>query len=245
MKRKNSKQDLIESFSHMLTLLETPLATVRMAVANDDGSRGDNELQTLLTAEEIAQADTRQDAAERRHMLFRRAFQRLFVARLIGWTQDPATLPMRHATDRAPSCDAAPDHTLSFSSSRNCFVAAAAAHAMLGIDIEERRVVENAGAIAERFFTAEEATLVKQSPDDRRSETFQEMWCAKEAGLKAKSRGIDTGLNTFTLHRVGSAWKVSDSESPESGIWQLWFCPGLPRHIVALMHRSHTKSRVR
>lgn len=245
MKGKTEADVLIDSISHSLTLLQTPFASVHLAAAIDAGEFSTEDLCTLLPAHEVSAAGTREDADERRHILFRRVFQRLFVARTIGWKQPLASLTMRHATDTRPYCEDAPRLTLSFSSSRNTCLAAAATDAELGIDIEEHRVIDNAPAIAARFFTAEEAELVRAAPEEKRDEIFQTIWCAKEAGLKAKGLGIVDGLNNFTLKRSGGQWQVNESGSAKGQVWRIWFAGSLPRHIVAVMHRSGTNSRVR
>lgn len=135
--------------------------------------------------------------------------------------------------------------TLSFSSSGATCLAAAAPDALLGVDIEARRDIADASGIAARFFTPAEADLVRETPQDRRSETFQTIWCAKEAGLKAKGRGIVTGLNAFTIERDETGWIARDSDDAGSRHWQLWYLSALPRHIVAVMHRSRANSRPR
>lgn len=245
MKGKKNISELIDRLKQSFILLHVPLPQVRTAAATDDGTLDSSALLTLLTDEERASAEARNDESERRHFVFRRAFQRLFVADLTGWAGTLPDLTLRHATDTPPSCDQAPGLTLSFSSSGTTCIAAAAPDALLGVDIEARRDITDAGGIAARFFSEAEADLVMRSPPEQRSETFQTIWCAKEAGLKAKGRGIVSGLNAFTIERDGKSWSARDSEDAGWREWQLWYPSGLPRHIVAVMHRSRTNSRPR
>lgn len=245
MNCKSKISDLSERFSPLLTLLEVPLPEIRLMSALDDGSLANDDLRQVLSAAELAEADRRSDAAEHRHILFRRSFQRLFVGRAIGWQQSLAALALHHATDRPPVCGDAPGLSLSFSSSGAAYVAAAAPSARLGVDIEERRDIANVEALARRFFTPDEAELVSGTPAPLRSGLFQTLWCAKEAGLKAMGRGIVSGLNTFALQPDGDGWKIIDSGTGDSEFWQLWFCTTLPRHIVAVMHRPAINSRAR
>jgi len=188
MKGKKNISELIDRLRHSFTLLQVPLPQVRIAAVTDDGTMDPGALLTLLTDEERASAEARTDESERRHLVFRRAFQRLFVADLTGWTDTLPALTLRHATDTPPSCDQAPGLTLSFSSSGTTCLAAAAPDALLGVDIEARRQIADASGIATRFFTPAEADLVRETPPGRRSEIFQTIWCAKEAALKAKGR---------------------------------------------------------
>lgn len=244
MKGKKMIRELSESFSISFTLLQTPLPAVRIAAGADDRAIPDEVLHGLLPAHEAAAAQ-RGAGDERRHLLFRRLFQRVAVAEFTGWKAPLSTLPLHHATDTAPRCDLAPELTLSFSSSGQTYLAAVGRDALLGIDVEGRRDIANAAEIAARFFTPAEADLVGAAPPGQQSEVFQTIWCAKEAGLKARGRGIVSGLNTFTLERVAADWQVRDSEEPAGRFWQLWYLSCLPGHIVAVMHRSRTNSRLR
>lgn len=245
MKGKKIVRELSESISISFTLLETPRPDVRVGSATDDGAIPDGVLMAQLPSHEAVAAAELNGTDERRHLLFRRLFQRVAVAAFTGWKEPLSTLPLHHATDTAPRCDVAPDLALSFSSSGNTYLAAAAPGALLGIDIERRRDIPGADEIAARFFTPAEADLVNSAPAGQRSEIFQTIWCAKEAGLKARGRGIVSGLNTFTLERAAEDWHVRDSEEPDGRFWQLWYLSGLPAHIVAVMHRSRTNSRLR
>ncbi len=245
MKGKKISRELSESISISFTLLETPLPDVRIAAVTDEGTIADAVLLDQLPHHETAAAAQRSAGDERRHLLFRRLFQRVAVAEFTGWKAPLSTLPLHHATDTAPRCDVAPDLALSFSSSGKTYLAAVAPAALFGIDVEARRDIADAHEIAARFFTPAEAALVSGAPPGQQSEVFQTIWCAKEAGLKARGRGIVSGLNTFTLERTAEDWQVHDSEEPDGRFWQLWYLSGLPGHIVAVMHRSRTNSRLR
>jgi 4'-phosphopantetheinyl transferase len=58
----------------------------------------------------------------------------------------------------------------------------------IGVDIEKQRSMENAKALAERFFTQSERELLSSSPADSRM--FFRLWTAKEAYLKATGEGV-------------------------------------------------------
>jgi phosphopantetheinyl transferase len=181
------------------------------------------------------------DVDERRHFIARRMFQRYFVAKAIGWQHALRDLPMRHQLDQRTLCDAAPDMVFSFSSSQNLNCASAARGVAIGIDVERRRVISNRDALAQRFFTKEEAERLHDHPEGVRDDMFLRMWTAKEAGLKALGAGIVSGLNRFEV--------ISESEpfdlrcSDDDGAKQMWSLsyPDLGEDcICALVHRALT-----
>lgn len=69
----------------------------------------------------------------------------------------------------------------------------------VGVDIEKKSYHRDLIAIAERFFTAEEFNWLKVLPPDSQSQAFYQLWCHKEAFLKATGQGITAGLQYVNL----------------------------------------------
>lgn len=69
----------------------------------------------------------------------------------------------------------------------------------VGVDIEYMNPSINFMSIAERYFTPEEVSQLKDVPLEARYQHFYLCWSAKEAYLKAKGIGIATHLKMFTL----------------------------------------------
>jgi 4'-phosphopantetheinyl transferase len=69
--------------------------------------------------------------------------------------------------------------------------------ARVGVDIELLRPRPKALALAERFFAPEETTALAALGDDPATmqRRFTQLWCAKEAVLKAHGRGLSFGLD--------------------------------------------------
>jgi len=61
-----------------------------------------------------------------------------------------------------------------------------------GIDLEHRRVVPDAEALVERFFTARERAQFQTLPQADRFDAFFHAWTRKEAVLKAIGRGVQS-----------------------------------------------------
>jgi len=210
-----------------------------MAAFQDDGSLDESALSHIVSETELMQAAKRQDADERRHLLLRRSFQRIFVAEVIGWAGPIHQLKLEHALDQQPRCHDAPDLNLSFSSSGGMLLAAASMRCAVGIDIERQRVVAHALQIADRFFTDDETKYLSELSKSEQSNGFLHLWTAKEAGLKAIGKGIVSGMNTFSL-AVSDDLKGYQFKNVPSvkGSWTLdylGFCPG---HLVAVVQST-------
>lgn len=84
----------------------------------------------------------------------------------------------------------------------------------IGIDVERMRAVTNALALARRFFTTEEHTVLSRLPATGLSRAFLTCWTRKEAVMKAHGKGmallgeIDTTTAPVTV--AGRTYSVLD-----------------------------------
>lgn len=67
----------------------------------------------------------------------------------------------------------------------------------VGVDVEQQREIRADEAIVRRQFSPPEQKYVKQAPD--RTAAFFEIWCAKEAYIKAIGRGLSHPLPDFSV----------------------------------------------
>ncbi|HKR76117.1 MAG TPA: 4'-phosphopantetheinyl transferase superfamily protein [Rhodanobacter sp.] len=90
-----------------------------------------------------------------------------------------------------------------------------------GIDLEQRRTRANALEIAQRFFTAGEASWLGTLNEAEQRTAFLELWTAREAVLKAQGRGLAFGLDrlAFRHEAAGLVLQWLDGEDPAA--WQL------------------------
>ena len=123
----------------------------------------------------------------------------------------------------------------------------------IGVDIERLGKNQRSLEIARRFFDPEEADALATLDPDTRDRAFIELWCAKEAVLKAVGEGLSFGLARLAFARRKDADWVLTRVDPALGHvndWQLmgfeaafdyrgalaW--RGAPRNIVALCSRD-------
>jgi 4'-phosphopantetheinyl transferase len=74
-------------------------------------------------------------------------------------------------------------------------VAAAFDSKVVGVDIENMRNTDL--AIADRFFTKNEAALLRAKPQADQRDFFFKLWTLKESFIKAEGKGLSIPLNSF------------------------------------------------
>ena len=136
----------------------------------------------------------------------------------------PAAVQLAAGEHGRPALDPVHGDTLDFNwshSGEQALVAVARGIAP-GIDLEQRRTRANTLEIAQRFFTAGEASWLGTLDEDERRTAFLELWTAREAVLKAQGRGLAFGLDRLAFRREAAAGLVLqwlDGEDPAA--WQL------------------------
>ncbi len=203
MKRYLSTQSCAEFAASKLATSVVWLAGPKMhssiAMLVDDGSLTEDELLTCLSVHEKSAAQTLGDRTEKRHFMLRRAFQRSFLGVVSDWQGAISEISSQHQRDTRPTCLAAPELCLSFSSSGVIAVACASRSAQLGIDIERLRTVGDPLALSTRFFNLQETAYLAALPKALQEIEFLKFWTIKEACLKAIGKGIVFGLDTFSI----------------------------------------------
>ena len=222
----------------LLSLIRVPTEKAGLYIAGfyDDGTLSDAEVSCQLPKLELMKAQAITNSEECRHFLIRRYFQRRFVSEVTGGHLSFDRLQMEQKLDKRPVCLDFPDLNLTFSSSAKMYVAAASNEHPLGIDIEQRRPVVNALEIAERFFSANEVSQLKNVGELSRNEHFLMIWTAKEAGLKALGKGIVDGMNNFVVSINAEEQDCSITRATaENESWSLKYYHDFTNHLVALV----------
>ena len=214
-------------------------ADIHIAGCTDDKTLPETKLLSLLSDSEQTKVLSLTDPAERRHLLFRRCFQRLFLAQSIDWPGHIRDLHIEHKLDTPPRLPDYPSLQFSFSSSGYSVVACASHKQVVGIDIEKIRSVPDPVGLSNRFFTPAEAATLERMPENARSAAFLHYWTAKEAGLKAIGKGIDSGLNSFVVSEIDDRYVV-EYKNENSGYftWNLQHLEFPEGHFVAFIHRA-------
>jgi 4'-phosphopantetheinyl transferase len=112
-----------------------------------------------------------------------------------------------------PHIDNLPEVHFNISHSGHYVVCAVAA-SEVGIDVERVRKVNL--RIAERFFSAPELNDLMALDEESRKQYFITLWTIKESYLKAIGRGLTQHLNSFTIVRDGSNYKLTGNEEAEN-----------------------------
>jgi phosphopantetheine--protein transferase-like protein len=227
-----------ETLTRELTWAASLPSGMSAAAMADHTSRADDDLRELLSDDERGTARKLQDPGERRHFIFRRSFQRVFLKAVLGWQGPAGALALVHGLDTPPQCLHAPAYRLSFSTSGTVALACASPNHAVGIDLERIRTVENVAGLSRRFFTGAEADAIASAEPAGQSLLFLKYWTAKEAGLKAMGRGIASGLNTVVLRCDAKTYRVEiDRNTLIQEDPTLAYLDILPGFVVALMHR--------
>ena len=72
----------------------------------------------------------------------------------------------------------------------------------IGIDLERIRTDIEYEQIAERFFSPQEASALRDLPANKKPEAFFNCWTRKEAYIKAKGRGLSIPLSHFEVSLI-------------------------------------------
>lgn len=117
----------------------------------------------------------------------------------------------------------------------------------LGVDIEARPRARPVLELARRWFDADEVTALEALPESLQHSAFLQLWCCKEAVLKAHGRGIgygldhvafdlDAGADIANIRRIGGAatspaWQVRRLAPQQGMTGALAWCG--PAHTVS------------
>lgn len=149
---------------------------------------------SLLSDAELERADRFVTGDLKAHFIQRRAFRRYCGALALGSHQPLSRIAFDDTDKGRPYLPDLPDCWFSFSSSRSGFLGAWSSTHAVGVDLEDQTQDIETTELAQQFFSAAEAKVVKESGDLR---TFLLLWCLKEAALKSIGEGLPVGLDAF------------------------------------------------
>lgn len=179
-------------------------------------------LSKLLSSAELARANRYRFFEDRRRSIVARAATRRLIGRYLD--ADPHSLVIVEKEHGKPALR---DREVEFNASHSgdLVALAFATETPVGIDVERRRELHDSLAVARRYFSAEEVTIVETASDAH--DAFLTIWTAKEAIVKASGKGIGSGdLHAFTvpfrdpqLRPVVDGWSVAIIEPPLDGYY--------------------------
>jgi 4'-phosphopantetheinyl transferase len=128
-----------------------------------------------------------------------RAVLRLVIGRYLA--QPPKQIRFTYTEHGKPALASVNSERLQFNVSHSGGLAMMAfcLDAEVGIDVEQRRPLDDGEQIAKRFFSAAEVAVFMSLPSEQRVEAFFNCWTRKEAYIKAIGEGLSCPLNVFDV----------------------------------------------
>ena len=199
---------------------------------------------TVLSSAELARAERFRSTEDRRDYIAAHALTRAALSREAGimpadWTLLPD--PRGKPAVTGPQ-GGTPPLSFSLSHTRGLVACAVTRGGQIGVDVERLDRGADARAIADRFFSAEEAAMLRQCPDSDRSCRFVELWTLKEAWLKGEGGGLSLGLDTCIFSLDGSSGIYFSSG--QIGWHFLLLATQSPAGRIALACRQTTTARL-
>ncbi len=154
----------------------------------------------LLDATECARADRYRFEADRNRFTIVRGALRMVLARYTGVpTADIAFVFSKHGKPAlAPNtCNEPITFNVSHSGAF-ALIGVTRDHA-IGVDVEEIERKVSLEKIAERFFSPDEVTRLRQFPQAEQRAAFFACWTRKEAFIKAHGDGLSLALDSFSV----------------------------------------------
>lgn len=195
-------------------------------------------LRRVLDSDERARADRFKFDRHRRRFIVGRGVLRHVLARLLGRT--PASVAFAYGEHGKPSV-AGSDVPFNLSNSSDLATIAIGGSSELGVDVERLRSMDDAEAIASRFFSTPEVDAFRSLETEDRDHGFFRCWTRKEAYIKAIGDGLTMPLDRFQV-AFGSGeaprFLAIGDDPEEADAWQLLHFEPAPDYLGALALRG-------
>lgn len=120
------------------------------------------------------------------------------------------------------------DLQFSVSHSSDLAVYAVTTGALVGVDVERLRVVDQLEAVAERTFSRRECEVLRGLPGELRPAGFFNCWTRKEAYIKALGEGLSYPLDRFSVSLAPAAPARLESVDDMPDHVETWTLEALP-----------------
>ena len=153
---------------------------------------------TVLSGDELKRANDFLTTDHKNRFILRRAFRRFCACIALGSTCTSISQIVFEETEEGrPYLSEVPALRFSFASCRFGFLGAWSATHEVGVDVEDPTQELETVALAQQFFSEEEARLVESARGPARRRTFFQLWSLKESALKSIGEGLPFGLDAF------------------------------------------------
>lgn len=150
-----------------------------------------------LSVREMARADQFAFDEDRRHFVAARGWMRTLLGMYLE--RAPSSLIFRTGDHGKPHLPNNELLAFNLSHSGSCALLAITGGSLVGIDVEERRPIDEPTAIAEQFFSVREVRQFRQLDDSELIDGFFNAWTRKEAFVKAIGMGLSFPLESFDV----------------------------------------------
>ncbi len=184
-----------------------------------------NNLQQLLSEEELARAKRFFFEKDRSHFIIARGILRYLLGRYLN--TDPVQLRFRYNAYGKPALDIQPNEiSLKFNLSHSCDLALLAFSYSyeLGIDVEFMRSDVTYEKVAKYYFSPYEISLLHTLPPEMIIQGFYNAWTRKEAYIKGRGQGISIPLDIFDVSlKPGEPAELVNSreDAQETSRWSM------------------------
>jgi 4'-phosphopantetheinyl transferase len=175
--------------------------TAVWAIRLDLGSKAQARFAGQLSPDELARAARYRRPADRERFIAGRAQLREILGHRLD--RQAASLQFEYSASGKPSLGAAANAGLlhfNASGSEGLGLVALRVGAEVGVDIERRRVMPDADALAARLLSADEQAAFARLPASERMHRFFDAWVRKEALAKSLGTGLRDGLDRLSIH---------------------------------------------
>lgn len=157
------------------------------------------QIESFLAPDEWARAARFRSGADARRFIVRRGGLRRLLAAYLHCR--PADISFVYGPQGKPALTPAlhpADVQFNLSDTGEMAVYAVGVGSPLGVDIEARRYISDAGKLAAGHFSPPEMDWMQRQPADDESDAFLRCWTCKEAVVKALGDGLTRPLPEFT-----------------------------------------------
>lgn len=175
----------------------------------------------FLTDEELARSSRFRLGRVRDQFVTARGHLRSLLGQYLSL--DPRAVPILYADGGKPHLP--PEYPLHFNLSHTDGLAVFAfGHSRVGVDVERHRVIPDANALVNRFFSRRECTTFESVVPEMQMKAFFRAWTRKEAVLKAIGRGV-ASLDCCEVNFVDDAEPrllCLDGDENAGSVWKLF-----------------------
>jgi 4'-phosphopantetheinyl transferase len=191
-----------------------------------------------LAEDERARAGRLYFERDREHFIVARGVLRAILGRYLN--REPHYVSFRYNSHGKPALAGAPDADairFNVSHSHGLALYAVARGREVGIDVERIRCNLDIAAIAERYFSRRDVTMLRDLPADERHQAFFRVWTRKEAYVKAQGEGLSLLSDRLDLVPApGEPEAVASARcgSHENARWSFQELVPAPSYVAAL-----------